>query len=234
MKKIAVHIKQALAVAALAITAGACELDNYDAPDAQLSGSIIDAETNELVEQDIIRGTTIKIVEHGYDPVQPQYLRVKNDGTYANMLLFANTYTIQPELRNFVQVAAQEMQIGRDTELDFHVQPYIRVKAASIVKEGTKIVATFRLQQTVPEVVNRIGLYAHAEPIVGEPIRDVAVESHLGRTVNEEETFTLVIDVAENRAALKSGNQYFFRIGAVINVPEAKFNYAPAVRITVD
>ncbi|GGH03704.1 hypothetical protein GCM10007415_44900 [Parapedobacter pyrenivorans] len=234
MKKIAINIKQVLAIAILVVTASACELDNYDAPNAQLSGTIIDEETNELVEQDIIRGTTIKIIEHGYDPVQPQYLRVKNDGTYANTLLFANTYTIQPELRNFVQVAEQEIQIGSDTKLDFRVQPYIRVKDASIVKEGTKIVATFKLQQTVPEVVSRIGLYAHAEPIVGEPIRSVASETQLGRTVDEDETFTLVIDAAENRAALKSGSQYFFRIGAVITVPEAKFNYAPAIRLTID
>ncbi|GGC15227.1 hypothetical protein GCM10011386_03770 [Parapedobacter defluvii] len=229
-----VRMKRLLAIVAWAVLASACELDNYDAPNAQLSGNIIDAETNELVQQDIIRGTTIKLIEHGYDPVQPQYLRVKNDGTYANTLLFANTYTIQPELRNFVQVEEQEIQIGSDTKLDFRVQPYIRVKEASIVKEGTKIVATFKLQQTVPEVVSRIGLYADAEPIVGEPIRDVAAEVQLGRTVDEDETFTLVIDAADNRAVLKSGNQYFFRVGALINVPEAKFNYAPAVAITVD
>src|SRR5690606_13926247 len=79
-----------------------------------------------------------------------------------------------------------------------------------------------------------IGLYAHAEPIVGEPIRSVAAEAQLGRTVEEGETFTLVIDAAENRAMLKSGTPYFFRIGAVINVPEAKFNYAPAVQLTID
>lgn len=228
------RIKRLSAILALVVLASACELDNYDAPNAQISGTIIDAETNELVEQDIIRGTTIKIIEHGYDPVQPQYLRVKNDGTYANNLLFANTYTVQPELRNFVQVAAQDIQIGSDTKLDFRVQPYIRVKDASIVKDGTRIVATFKLQQTVPEVVSRIGLYAHAEPIVGEPIRSVAAEAQLGRTVEEGETFTLVIDAAENRAMLKSGTPYFFRIGAVINVPEAKFNYAPAVQLTVD
>lgn len=232
MKKIT--IKQVLPILIIAVAASSCELDNYDAPNAQLSGNIIDVQTNELIQQDIIRGTTIKITEHGYDPVQPQYLRVKNDGTYANTLLFANTYTVQPDQRNFVQVAEQEIQIGSGTQLDFHVQPYIRVKEASIVKEGTKIIATFRLEQTVPEVVSRIGLYAHVEPIVGEPIRAVAAETQVGRVVEENEVFTLEIDAAENRATLEAGVQYFFRIGAVINVPEAKFNYAPAVRLSVD
>lgn len=234
MKRITINIKQVIAIAVLAVTASACELDNYDAPNAQLTGRIIDLETDELIEQDIIRGTTIKLIEHGYDPVQPQYLRVKNDGSYANTLLFANTYTVQPDLRNFVQVPEQEVRIGSNTTLDFRVQPYIRVKEASIVKQGTKIVATFKVQQTVPQVVARLGLYAHVEPIVGEPIRAVAAEQQVGRVVGEDETFTLEIDAADHRAVLKSGTQYFFRIGALINVPEAKFNYAPAVRLAVD
>lgn len=227
-------MKYMLVAVVACVFVSSCELDNYGAPDAQLSGKIIDIETNELVEQDIIRGTTIRIVEHGYDPVQPQYLRVKNDGTYANMLLFSNTYTVQPDQRNFVQIPEQDIKIGKGTVLDFHVQPYIRVKDASITTEETKIVATFRLEQTVPEVVNRIGLYAHVEPIVGEPIRSVAIEQLIGRVVDEDEVFTLVIDAAENRAVLKEGAAFFFRIGALINVPEAKFNYAPAVRMTVN
>ena len=69
---------------------GLDKVDNFDGPDASLSGSIIDAETNELVQTDVIEGTTIKIIEHGYDPVTPQYLRVKNDGTYSNTMLFKN------------------------------------------------------------------------------------------------------------------------------------------------
>ena len=51
-----------------------CELDNYDGPDATLSGRIIDKETGELVEQDIIRGTQIEFIEHGYDnPLTTRY-----------------------------------------------------------------------------------------------------------------------------------------------------------------
>jgi len=211
-----------------------CKLDNYDAPDAQLVGNIFDKDTKELVQQDIIRGTTIKLIEHGYDNVQPQYLRVKTDGTYANTLLFANTYTIQPDQRNFVQLDEQEFSINGGSTLDFLVQPYIRVKNAKIVKSGTKIIATFNLDQTVTDQVSRIGLYAHSEPIVGEPIRMVASEIQIGRNVQENELFTLEINAADYSATLLAGKQYFFRIGAVINIPEAKFNYAPAVRLALD
>jgi hypothetical protein len=208
-----------------------CELDNYDYPDAALTGSIIDAETDELIQSDIINGTTIKITEHGYDPVSPQYLRVKQDGTYANTLLFSNTYTVQPDQRNFMQIYEQEVEIGKNTVLDFRVTPYIRVRDANIGKEGNNIIATFSLQQNTVEAVNKIGLYAHSEPIVGEPVHLVAVEQVLDRRVREDETFKVVINVARNTALLKPNLAYYFRIGAVSSISGAKFNYAPAERI---
>ncbi|WP_298652271.1 DUF3823 domain-containing protein [uncultured Proteiniphilum sp.] len=210
-----------------------CELDNYDYPDAALTGSIIDSETNELIQSDIINGTTIKIIEHGYDPVSPQYLRVKNDGTYANTLLFSNTYTVQPDQRNFSQIDEQEVKIGKDTKLDFRVTPYIRVKDAQIVKEGNNIIATFRLQQTTPDAVTKIGLYAHSQSIVGEPVYLIAAEIALNRQVTEEETFKVVINVARNTALLKPNQSYYFRIGAVSSIAGAKFNYAPSQLINV-
>ncbi|MDR2775293.1 MAG: DUF3823 domain-containing protein [Tannerella sp.] len=221
------------AVLVFTVLANSCELDNYGYPDAQLSGVIIDAETNEPVQSDLINGTTIKITEHGYDPVSPQYLRVKNDGTYANTLLFSNTYTVQPNDRNFVQIDEQDIKIGKNTKLDFTVTPYIRVKDASIVKDGNNIIATFRLQKTTPDAVGKIGLYAHSEPIVGEPIRLVASEKVLNRQVAEDEEHKVVINVARNMSLLKPDQSYFFRIGAVSNFGGAKFNYAPAQQINI-
>ncbi|MDR0698661.1 MAG: DUF3823 domain-containing protein [Tannerella sp.] len=210
-----------------------CELDNYGYPDAQLSGVIIDVETNEPVQSDLINGTMIKITEHGYDPVSSQYLRVKNDGTYANTLLFSNTYTVQPDDRNFIQIDEQDIKIGKNTKFDFQVTPYIRVKDALIVKENNNVIATFRIQATTPDAVAKIGLYAHSEPIVGEPVRLVASEIALNRPVAENEVCKIVINVARNTALLKPNQSYFFRIGAVSSFGGAKFNYAPAQQINV-
>lgn len=221
------------AIFTLMVLANSCKLDSYDYPNAQLSGSIIDSETNELIQSDIITGTTIKIVEHGYDPVSPQYLRVKTDGSYANMLLFSNAYTVQPDQRNFIQIDEQDINIGKDTKLDFMVTPYIRIKDAAIVKEGNNIIATFRLQKTTPDAVSKIGLYAHSEPIVGEPIRLVAVEKVLNRQVTEDEIFKVVMNVARNTALLKTNQSYYFRIGALSSFGGAKFNYVPAQQINV-
>lgn len=220
-----------LIIAVLAFAA--CEKDNYDEPTAGLSGQFIDAATNELVQQDIIRGTQIQITEHGYDPVTPQYLIVKVDGTYDNSLLFENTYTVQPVRGNFVAVQPQDIQIKGKTTLDFKVTPYIRILQPAIVRSGDQVVATFKLQQNVVNNIKKIGLYAHKDIQVGEPMRQVAAEQELNAVSNPSQVYTLQIDLPSNSSILKPGTAYYFRIGALIDVGEAKLNYAPAIKITL-
>jgi hypothetical protein len=231
MKKIKLNL-----IAMILVTIGilaSCELDSYQSPNAELSGSFIDEQTQELVQQDIIRGTDIRLTEHGYDPVANQYLNAKPDGTYMDKMLFSNRYTVQPERGNFVPVEAQEIMIEGKTTLDFIVTPYIRVNDVSIVKSGSKIIATFKLEQNVDNNISRIGLYGHPNPIAGQPIRTVATEMSVNAVVDPNDTFTLEIDIPANSANLETGHQYFFRVGALIDVPEAKFNYAPTVRLGI-
>jgi hypothetical protein len=224
-------LKYLLIIAALAFAG--CEKDNYDGPTAGLAGRFIDAETGELVQQDIIRGTQIEIIEHGYDPVTPQYLLVKVDGTYENSLLFENTYTVQPKRGNFVDITPQDVLIKGKTTLDFTVTPYIRILSQSIVKTGDKVIATFKLEQNVVNNIKKIGLYAHKDVQVGEPMRQVAAEQTLNAPSNPATTYQLEINLPANSSTLKPGFEYYFRIGALIDVGEAKLNYAPAVRIGI-
>jgi hypothetical protein len=220
-------------VALLVVAMGfisACELDNLEGPTAELYGSIIDAATGELVQQDIIRGTVIELREFGYDPVAPQELIVQNDGTYRNSRLFANTYTVEPLRTNFRPVDPQDVEITGSTRLDFMVTPYIRVNDVVITKTGDVVTATFSLEQTTLSNVKRIGLYAHPDPHVGEPMQIARTQQDINAMVEADNTFTLELDTSTD-PDLVAGRQYFFRVGALSNEPEARFNYAPAVSI---
>ncbi|MCE7060735.1 DUF3823 domain-containing protein [Dyadobacter sp. CY343] len=210
-----------------------CSIDNYPAPDAQLFGTILDAETNEPVEQDIIRGSAIEYIEHGYESQTKQLMIFKNDGSYRNNLVFSNTYSIAPVRGNFVPVTPQDVQVNGATQLDLKVQPYIRVKDVKIEKVGTKVVASFKLQQTVINNVRKIGLYAHPEPTVGEPMRTALAEQEINAASDPNKTYRIELDQAANSNVLKTGSQYFFRVGAIIDAPESKFNYAKAVRLAL-
>lgn len=219
---------------ALLLFATSCELDNFDGPNASIRGAIYDEETNEPIEQDIISGTQIDYIELGFENPVTQYMVFKVDGTYQNDLFFAADYSIRPNRGNFVPVSIDTIKIKKGkNELDFRVKPYIRIKNASIVKKGNKIVATFNIQQTVTNKVNKIGLFAHREPTVGQPMKLVGVEKTLGSTTSEEVQYELEIDLEANSNTLKAGQQYYFRVGAIITATDAKYNYAKAVRIDI-
>ena len=215
---------------------GSCELnelDNYDGPNATISGGVYDVDTGELLQQDIINGMQIEYVEHGFENPQTQRMIVKNDGTYRNNLMFAGSYTIQAVRGNFVPVEPEEITVEGNTVKNFEVQPYIRIRNAVIEKQDNKIVATFNLSQTVTNQVSRIGLFAHEEPNVGEPLNQFAAVINFNAVSNDVTQYRIEINLDANSGVLQSGKQFYFRVGALIDAPEAKYNYAPAVRIGI-
>jgi len=215
---------------------GSCELnelDNYDGPNATISGGIYDVDTGELLQQDIINGMQIEYVEHGFENPQIQRMIVKTDGTYRNNLMFAGTYTIQVVRGNFQPVEPEEIKVEGNTVKNFEVRPYIRIRDAVIERQDNKIVATFNLSQTVTNQVSRLGLFVHEEPNVGEPLNQLASVVNFNAVSNDVTRYSLEINLDANAAVLQSGKEYYFRVGALIDAPEAKYNYAPAVRIGI-
>ncbi len=213
----------------------ACELDNYDGPTASLSGAIIDIQTGELIQSDIINGTRIELIEDGYDNPSSMRLAVKPDGSYRHDMLFENTYSMPPIMGgNFVpQTDTARIEIKGNTTHNFEVLPYIRIKDAQITITGLKVTAKFKLEQTVDTLnVLRIGLFGHREPQVGEPMQMGRQLRLINRAVTPDEEFTL--DLTLRARDFPLGQQYHFRVGAVSVAPEAKYNYAPAVRLLVE
>jgi hypothetical protein len=232
MKKIK-YILSIITVFSFLASCDLTELDNLTGPDSGLFGSVLDADTGELVEQDIIRGGELQLWEQGFENVTPQTLNYKVDGTYADTQLFANTYKVIPLRTNFQPIDTILVDIQGQTKLDLVVTPYIRILNPSITLDGTTITATFSLEQTLFGNVSKIGLYAGADMSVGEPVRLVRSEQDINASVfplNPQETYTLTIDAA-NEFDLREGNLYFFRIGALYDAPNAEFNYAKAVEI---
>ena len=235
------RVKYFLLFVTLGIVASSCKKDNYAAPNAELYGTFIDRDTKQPVAQDIISGTVIELIEHGWVEGQTnitQSLVIKGDGTYRNTDIFSGKYLVRAVRGNFQNIPAIdtfEIKKGSN-KLDFEVVPYIRVKDASIVKNGNIVTATFKLEQTTTQNVSRIGLYVHPNINVGQPMKLVFVEQTLNRVINPTETFTITLDMAAGSNTswntLRPGEQYYFRIGALSSATSAKYNYAPPVRLT--
>lgn len=209
------------------------QLDTYAGPDATLCGSIIDAKTGECVPGDIVNGTTIKLIEHGYADPTPTYLVVKNDGTYRNTMLFEGTYTVQPDTRNFLPVDPVEVRISGETRLDFYVTPYIRVTDVSFTREANTVLATFSLEPTTLDAVEEIALFASDQASVGSTVHSVSKIKAVGTGVLPTRQFKIGINLLDHSSYFKQGKDYYFRVGARSSYSGARYNYAPTVKLNI-
>lgn len=205
-----------------------CEMDNLDEPTAGLYGRIIDEKNGELVPQDIIQGTIIELRESGYANVAPQNLVVKNNGSYENSRLFENTYAIVPVQPNFQLLPSQDVLIKGRTNLDFTVKPFVRILESKIEKVGTKIVATFKLEQTTADPILRISLFSHRDPNVGSFMQTAKTDVTLNAVSVPDQIYKVELETAANVNFIV-GRTYYFRIGAITTVPLTRANYASTV-----
>ena len=86
-----------LFVASVLASSSCMKVDNFDAPEAHVTGRIIDSTTGEniLADQGECR---VRIWEKSFslNPAN-QDIPVKQDGTYNNSKLFSGTYDVVPE-----------------------------------------------------------------------------------------------------------------------------------------
>ncbi|GHS91438.1 hypothetical protein FACS1894174_01290 [Bacteroidia bacterium] len=209
-----------------------CELDNYNGPDATIKGVVKDVKDGSLIEQDVDGGSKIIYKELGFENPEEQQMIFKVNGEYQNNVLFAARYDIYFNESNFVKpdtLKAYEIKKGANS-LDFIVQPYIRVSNVSIVKSGNEIVATFTITPTVVNNVKQIGLFGHIDRIAGNQLALQRKTQDINAASKDTPvTYTLKLSTG----GFKSGQEYYFRVGGIVDVANAKYNYAPSVRIMI-
>ena len=216
-----------------------CELDNYDYPESSLHGTFLDQETGEAVQSDIYDGTRIGLIEidEAYENPQKRYLIVKTDGTYQNDMMFDGLYAMPSiEDGNFHPTDSTSITIDGNTEIDFQVLPYIRITDVVFTAEpdDALLTATFKLEQTVDNSIRilDVSIFAHTEPTVGKPHRLSDEGGFLGAAAVPDSTYSITWKIGRDRA-LDEEDPYYFRVGAIIDMPGARYNYAQAERIIV-
>ncbi|GHT69486.1 hypothetical protein AGMMS50239_36330 [Bacteroidia bacterium] len=110
------------------------EIDNWDAPDANIHGRVIDSYTGENLVMDN-NDWQIRIWERSWEQkkgivANHQDLPVKNDGTYNNNKLFAGAYDMLPYDGPFwpvVDTIKGVVFTKKGTQQDFTVTPYLQI-----------------------------------------------------------------------------------------------------------
>ncbi|MDR2911860.1 MAG: DUF3823 domain-containing protein [Alistipes sp.] len=248
-------IKKLLILFAAAGTLSACDMfkkDNYEAPNAQLHGRILDKATGDLVETDIHEGSIYRWQELGDEWTTGWNERViMQSGEYRDNQMFSGRYKFEFLNANFFPFSKDEVVIGKgDNEIDWEVTPYIRVKNVQIAKDdAAKVIrATFSLEAGDPQVrLNKVRLYCSTDIYVGEPFTTFNTggegfqigftddpETEVDETViDPAKVYTLTIDLTNdyNKDYFKFSRNYFFRVGAkaanIAGMGTVRSNYAP-------
>jgi len=157
--------------AAVAVILFGCEIDNYDGPDASLSGRILIEGTNEQISSENGKGNLkIRMKELSWTEVEEdaigwRELNIKMDGSYQNDKLFSGTYLLYPYQGPFYPILEKDQDtivIKGKTVKDFYVTPYLKaewVELPNIVerplpsdpsKMGRYITATAKFTRIAP------------------------------------------------------------------------------------
>ena len=218
-----------------ALFAAGCLGDNYDQPDSALYGQVIDMETGEVVLQDIgASGSVIDVLETGYANATARTLNFKTDGSYRDNNFFKGYYTVSATRANFVPVDEELIHLSGETEYVFEVQPYCRisVKSLALDLEKQRINASFTVECTTTDPLAQVALFCDQSKHVSFSINNSGIRDcrvNVGRALLVPETFSIRMPLT----TLDDDADYWFRIGALSSVAEARWNYAEAVKIHI-
>jgi len=230
-----------------------CELDNYDGPDAAIFGKIIDQDGEAVQSDPSNQGVSITYIENGdFASPEKQSMRLMTDGTYRNDLVFSGTYDIVIRDANFLDTDTLKNYVIKpgDNELNFAVQPYVKITNLNIAKTGSSVVAKFKLKTLGNNVtrVDKIQLFAYLDKIVGFGTKFTTVPSTAGlitltRAPGLEEEFTLDLDLSKQGDTFSkypTSTKFWFRVGALVLKADAsvgsnpKWNYSEPVQLAVN
>jgi hypothetical protein len=219
-------------IATVAILVSCTKIDNYDAPDGTLTGSVIDNVTGKAIITQQPEGFRIKYDEISWSATPiAQYFWGKADGTFNNTKLFAGKYNVTPVEGAFVTPDPQTIDItsGGITTVKFTVTPYISFTGVSIAKNGTNVTATFTLTKNVVSSTPQSYrvFVAQLTPYVGTFDFNSSVSSGEVAITNSDMGVSKVVTLDK----LVAGKKYYIRIGARCSNPSGRYNFTEIVTI---
>ncbi|MBR6458291.1 MAG: DUF3823 domain-containing protein [Bacteroidales bacterium] len=230
MKRILYFI---IAVAIAAVSVSACDmfkLDNFDGPNAQISGRLLDAQTGEQIgieaaasvgfdwstwsSYTTVDAGALVVMEQGWAATDPgQDWLVRFDGQYRNNLIFAGDYKYTcRKLPCYEPVDSTFTVKEGANKMDLELMPYCRVvdEEFSVEKDAfgnySKLVATFKVELGDPSKANKVAnvvFGANTQLFVGANYQNLAKDDTGAKqkNVSANTTITLKIDMNSSKNA---------------------------------
>lgn len=224
---------------AAAIFCSACKKDNYEAPNAGISGNIVDALTGKNVPQQTLNGAKIRLYQTDYKKPEPINSSIKADGSYANNFIFSGNYKVVAE-GPFFYLDTLSLNIKGGVQRDLKVIPYMDLSCELVSKTSNSITVRVKVKRTPQgaQKIARVGLVVGTTAGV-----DINNYYNLNGTNNGrilENTEAISNEVVEGKtyeftlSSLKPGTLYYVR-GAARTINNGNFyNYAEMMRVTTN
>ena len=215
------------AVVLAAFSVSACDmfkLDNFDGPNAQISGRLLDAETGDQIGIEAaanvgfdwstwssytsVEAGALVVMEQGWAGADPgQDWLVRYDGQYRNNLVFAGDYKFTCKKLPCYEPADSSFTVKEGAnKMDLELLPFCRVvdPEFSVTKnfagEYSKLVVKFKVELTDPAKANKVAnvaFCANTQMFVGANYQNMA-KNDAGskkKNVTAGSTITLEIDM---------------------------------------
>jgi hypothetical protein len=204
-----------------------CEIDNYDEPNLTVSGRIIDAQTNALVESGGSNaGTLVKFYQD--NSAQALLFKTMPDGTFNNSRVFAGNYRYVAEGPFQLMTDTPSIVIKANTEIEIKVTPNVRLTASVVSKSGTEAIIKVTYEKlAVDQALKFLGI---AWSTVANPNRFTAAGgSYIENNVQSqnltsgEQQFTIT--------GLKPNTKYYVRAFAQVIAPGNYYNCSTQIEV---
>jgi hypothetical protein len=209
-----------------------CEIekDNYQAPDGDIYGKLIDNITNLPLQSEQPNGFNIKLFEKGGQMNSPISFSGKADGTYENAWIFQNEYKVIPTEGAFFPIDTVVVNVGSRTEVNFTVTPFLAVTNVTVQPSTGKVTASYNIARTVvgDKITERKTLVSKI-PTVNNAIFHAKKETS---TSGITDAVLLASTFTDEVTDLTPG-EYYVRIAVRTNNTLKRYNYSEVFKVTI-
>lgn len=225
-------VRKGLFLLALVLVFASCsETDNYEAPNGGIYGKLIDKITQEPLQTQQPNGFTVQLFEKGGSDNVPILIPGKPDGSYENSFIFQNEYAVLPTEGAFFPLEKTVVQVGKRTEANFEVMPFLAVTEVSVTPSPGKVTAFYKIArgQVGGKIIERRTLVSDI-PTVNSVLFQHQSRTDLSATPDEE---ILAGNYTDEVTGLASGKSYYVRVAVRTANALGKYNYSKPFKVTV-
>lgn len=221
----------------LSVLAVSCEYDNYDAPNAQLTGKIVyQGEPLGLSTGEV----TFQLYEPGWQLTAPINVNVAQDGSYS-ALLFNGTYKLiipknQGPFMNISNGGSDTIVVNLNgkTTKDIEVMPYYMVRNPQFTANAGAVTATFKAEKILTDAnaknIEKVWLLINKTTLVDERADyNIASASKNGSDITDPNAISLSVNVP---TIVPTQNYVFARV-AIKMAGVEKLIFSPVQKLSI-